>query len=110
MANVIFAAGDKRYASGNASFLFHGITMHLNQGMIESQIFETYKNAQRLRAALSTRFAEYTGIDLGEVNTLMDASGGEILSASEALTKSIIDEIREPNIPNGSQIVTIGNV
>lgn len=44
------------------------------------------------------------------MNALMDASGGEILSAAQALDKAIIHEIKEPHIPQGTQIVTVGNV
>lgn len=64
VANVIFAAGNTRYASTNASFLFHGISMQLGQNMIESQIAETYKSAQRIREAIAARFSEYTGMGL----------------------------------------------
>ena len=110
VANVIFAAGDKRYASKNASFLFHGVTMPINQDMIESQLLETYKNIQRLREAIATEFAKYTELPLEEVNTLMGASGGEILSATQALQKGIVHEIREPNVPQGVQIDSIGNL
>ncbi len=110
VANVIFAAGKKRYASINASFLFHGITMQLNQNMIESQVFETYKNAQRIREAISADFSKYSGLKLEDVNALMGADGGEILSATQALSKTIVHEIREPNIPKGVKVIAIGNV
>ena len=59
---------------------------------------------------MASRYSEYTEIELTEVNALMDASGGEILGATEALTKTIIHGISDANIPQGSQIVTIGNV
>ena len=109
VVNVIFAAGDLRVASDNASFLFHGVTMTLGQHMIESQIFETYKNIQRLREAIAQDFSLYTGVALEEVNALMGASGGEILSATQALSKGIIHEIRSPQIPEGTQIISIGD-
>ena len=39
IANVIFSAGTRRYANTNASFLFHGVSMHYERiDFIESQL------------------------------------------------------------------------
>lgn len=109
IANVIFAAGATRYANRNASFLFHGVALNFEkQSLIESQLEEQYKNVKRLRENIAAAFAAYTGLDIADVNTLM-VSGATILTATEALQKSIINEIRDANIPAGSQIIAIGN-
>jgi ATP-dependent protease ClpP protease subunit len=109
VANVIFAAGAHRYANTNSSFLFHGIAMQLNQTLNEHQLNETYENAKRLRSAISSAFSLYTGVPLTDVEALMIRDGGSILSSAEALTKTIVHEVRELSIPQGTQIITIGN-
>jgi len=75
---------------------------------IESQLEEQYKQVKRLRENITTAFATYTGLTITEVEALM-VSGATILNATDALSKSIINEIREVVIAPGSQIISIGN-
>ncbi len=109
VANVVFAAGKKRYANSHASFMFHGITLPINQNLTEHQLLEVYENVKRLRDAISTAFSLYTGIPLNEVSAWMARNGGTILSTADSLSKTIIHEIRDFNIPQGTQVVSIGN-
>jgi hypothetical protein len=83
--------------------------MPLNQNMTEHQLHELYDNVKRLREAITSVFSLYTSIALASVNGWMTKDGGTILPASEALTKTIINEVREFTIPQGVQIITIGN-
>jgi ATP-dependent Clp protease protease subunit len=109
IAGVIFAAGTKRYARANASFLFHGVSMHYdNKDFIESQLEEQYRGVKRMREDIAAAFAAYTGLSVADTQALM-ISGSTILTAQEALSKAIIHEIRDITIPPGSQIVAIGN-
>lgn len=109
IANVIFAAGTRRYANTHASFLFHGVSMHYEKiDLIESQIQEQYLQVKRLRENIAEAFASYTGLSLADAQTLM-VSGATILGAQEALSKTIIHEVRDATIPPGSQLVAIGN-
>jgi len=109
IANVIFAAGNPRYANTNASFMFHGVSIHYErQDLIESQLEEQYKNVKRLRQNIAVAFATYTGLSVPDSEILM-ASGATILSAADAQRKAIINEVRDANIPPGSQVVSIGN-
>lgn len=109
IANVIFAAGSPRYANPNASFMFHGVSIHYEkQDLIESQLEEQYKGAKRLREDIVAAFAAYTGMSISDVGNLM-ASGSTILTASEARTKTIINEVRNASVPPNTQIVTIGD-
>jgi len=109
VSNVIFAAGKKRYANGHASFMFHGVTLPVNANLAEHQLGELYEQVKRLRGAISTAFALYTGIKVEDVTAWMSADSGSILSAADGLSKTIIHEIRDFNIPQGVQIITIGN-
>jgi len=109
IAGVIFAAGTTRYANKNSSFLFHGVTMHYEKmDFIESQLEEQYLNLKRMRESIAAAFAAYTGLSLADVEALM-ITGATILNPQEALSKAIIDEIRDAAIPPGSQVIAIGN-
>ena len=109
IAGVIFAAGSTRYANTQSSFMFHGVTMHYEKvDLIESQLKEQYSQIVRLREGIAAAFANYTGLNVSDVQALM-VSGATILSAHDALGKSIIHEVRDAKIPPGTQVVTIGN-
>lgn len=109
IANVILAAGSVRYASTLSSFLFHGVSLHYEkQDLIEAQIQEQAQQIKRLRESIGLAFATYTGIPVADAHALM-LSGATILSAAEALSKTIIHEIRDANIPPGAQVIAIGN-
>jgi ATP-dependent protease ClpP protease subunit len=108
IANVIFSSGKKRYATPGASFLFHGVSQPLNGTMSEAQLHESYTNLVRMRESIAINFSAYTGIPVQEINNLM-VDGGKILLSAEALSKNIIHEILDFNIPPGSQIISIGN-
>ena len=83
--------------------------MHFEkQDFIESQLEEQYKSVKRLRENIATTYSTYTGLSVATVEALM-VSGATILTATEALSNAIINEIRDANIPAGSQIVAIGN-
>jgi ATP-dependent protease ClpP protease subunit len=109
IANVIFAAGSKRYANEQASFLFHGITMHYDKAdLTESQLEEQYAQIKRLREGIATAFGFYIGMNVNDAQALMQ-SGATILSAQQALGKAIIHEVRNAAIPPGSNVIAIGN-
>ncbi len=109
IANVIFAAGGTRYAKADASFLFHGVSMHFEKvDFLESQLYDQYLQVKRLRESIAIAFGNYTGLSATDANALME-SGTTVLSAQEALSKAIIHEVRDVTIPRGPQVITIGN-
>jgi ATP-dependent Clp protease protease subunit len=109
IANVIFAAGSVRYATQNASFLFHGVSMHYErQDFIESQLFEQYQIVKRLRENIAAVFAAYTGLSVTDTEGLM-VSGATIVNSQDALVKLIIHEIRDAAVPPNSKVIAIGN-
>src|ERR1035441_7580474 len=110
IANLIFSAGTKRYANPNSSFLFHGVSMHYEkQDFIESQLEDQHRQVKRMRENITAAIAAYSGLSITDVEPLM-VSGTTILTAQEALSKTIIHEIRNAVIPPGSQVVAIGNI
>lgn len=111
VANVIFAAGKQRFANKTSSFMFHGVSQNFNGSIAfsESQLWDLHKNTVRLRESIAENVSTYTGIVLTDISSLM-ISGDTILKSSEALTRKIIDGIKDFSIPAGSKIISIGNV
>jgi ATP-dependent Clp protease, protease subunit len=109
IANVIFAAGARRYAVPTASFLFHGVTMHYEKcDLVESQLHEQYLQVKRLRESIAETFGSYTGLSMADAEALM-LSGTTILNAQDAQARTIIHEVRNAAIPSGCNVITIGN-
>jgi ATP-dependent protease ClpP protease subunit len=109
IANVIFAAGSRRYATAQASFLFHGVTLHFEKvDLMESQLQDQHLQVKRLGDGIATAFAGYTGLSIADAQALM-AKGDTVLSAQEALVRTIIHEVRDAKVPRGVEVIAIGN-
>lgn len=111
VATAIFCAGKNRLSNKNASFLFHGVTMNLQQvgGLLEQQLKELYENSKRLKADIAKAISDYTSLPITDINDLM-IDGGSILSAEESQTKGFITKIEEAQIPADADIVVINNI
>jgi len=111
VANVIFAAGTNRYANPQASFMFHGFSSHFKEGMEfgEIQLEDHLKSLKRMRESIAFGFANYAGLPVNDVEFLT-GNAFVVLSAAEALKRSVIHGIRDAAVPAGSQIISIGNV
>jgi len=101
IANVIFLAGQKRYAAPSASFLYHGIVMNFNAGGYGRTILK--ENLSRLDG-METRMAETISknskLTISELKQfLMQGEGRDV---NFALEKGIIDEIKTPSVPDGA--------
>lgn len=101
IANVIFIAGQKRYAAPNASFLYHGIVMNLKTGGFGSAILK--ENLSRLDG-METRMAETISKNskLTEAELKDFFQQGEGKDVNFALTKEVIHEIKVPVVPRGA--------
>ena len=100
IANVIFLAGQKRYAAPNASFLFHGINVNL-QGMFTISAVKEHLSRLEIRESriIDTvmKHTQLTGEELGHMFRQGESKDGQY-----ALSKGIIQEIRVPSIPQGA--------
>ncbi|MEE8514626.1 MAG: hypothetical protein V3S73_07920, partial [Gammaproteobacteria bacterium] len=101
IANVIFLAGQKRYAAPNASFLYHGIVMNFNAGGYGRTFLK--ENLSRLDG-METRMAE----TISKKSKLTKEELKEFFQQGEgkdvefALSKEVIHEIKIPSIPQGA--------
>lgn len=98
IANVIFAAGDKKIASPNASFLFHGVSMNLNGSFNRNVLTENLSRLASMEQRIVKTISENSKLSETELAALFDQ--GEDRSVDFALEKEIIHEIKFPAISN----------
>lgn len=106
IGNAVFLAGSKRYATSNATFMFHGVGFN-----ITNDRFEEKDLRERLEGILSDQ-KRIGGIIAQRTKITEDEAAGlfrqaQTKDASFALDKGIIEEIREINIPPGVPVISL---
>lgn len=110
IANVIFLAADTRYASTHSSFLFHGVNWSspANTPVNRNQLNETLSSLDASETKIRGIITERTGLTQEEVKGLFIQ--GASRDPSFALSKGIVNEIKNPEIPKGAQILSFNMV
>jgi len=107
IGNTVFLAGEKRYATANSTFMFHGVGFTITSA--------TRLEEQDMRDRLDTILADQKSIgsvivDNANLNQRQVASlfrNQQTKDAGWAVDKGIIHEIREFQIPKGSPVVSL---
>jgi ATP-dependent Clp protease protease subunit len=107
IANVIFAAGSKRYANPHSTFLFHGITITLNSPITFTLpiINELRDNIHKNHDKIAGIICENTAMDDKEIKSLFNQ--GETKDINFALKKGIIDKVKPAQIPKNALFISI---
>ncbi len=101
IANVIFLAGQKRYAAPNASFLFHGIVMNFNAGGFGRTILkENLSRLDGMETRMADTISKNTKLTTEELKNFFQQGEGK--DVQFALDKGVINEIKVPVVPQGS--------
>ena len=105
IGNVIFLAGEERYACPNATFMFHGVGVNLDSGrrMERKDLREVLRSldADTLRMA-SIIEQRATFAKSSEVKRLF--LEGTVRDANYAKSHGIVHDIRDVKVPAGSPI------
>ena len=107
IGNAVFLAGTKRYATSNATFMFHGVGFNAQQ----QQRFEEKELRQRLESVLSDQrrsggiIAQHTNLNAKQVAQLFRQA--QVKDAKYAMGKGIIQDIRDVQIPSGCPIISL---
>lgn len=111
IANVVFMAGKKRYASPHAVFLFHGVVMNIPPSGTSTTTL-TLPIINEMRDRILNNHNTIAGIVCGstkirdrEIKRLF--SQGQTKDVRFALQKGIIDKIQLPQMPQNPLIVAI---
>ncbi len=110
IANVIFLSANTRYTSVHSSFLFHGVNWNFaaNASLNKGQLAETLSNIDVSEAKICGIITERTKLTAPEVQALF--SQGECKDPNFALSKGIVDEIKNPLIPKDVPILSFNLV
>lgn len=104
MANVLFLAGDERYACANSSFMFHGVgfkvgtSTRFDMRNLKQKMDSVEEDQRKIGAILAQR----TRLDEDAIARLFQEAVTR--DARYALEHGIIESIREPEISAGSPI------
>lgn len=106
IANVIFLAADTRFASVHSSFLFHGVNWSFAAGvsLTKGQLTEILSNLDSSESKISGIITERTNLTAEEVRALF--SQGESKNAEFALSKGVVNEVKNPVVPKGVNILS----
>mgnify|MGYP001562549329 CR=1 FL=1 len=101
IANVIFIAGQKRYAAPNSSFLYHGIVMNFNAGGVSRTILkENLSRLDGMEERMADTISKNTKLTVTELKDFFQQGEGK--DVTFALTKEVIHEIKVPAVPHGA--------
>jgi ATP-dependent protease ClpP protease subunit len=100
MANVIFIAGQKRYAAPTASFLFHGIVMNFNAGGFgRIALKEALSRLDGMETRMAEAISQNSKLTTEELKIFFQQGEGK--DVNFAFEKGIIQEIKIPAVPPG---------
>jgi ATP-dependent protease ClpP protease subunit len=107
IANVVFLAGDERYAAPGTSFHIHGITVGVGPGqaMNAATISELQSHLSQDENKVAALIAENCTLTEQEIRELFVR--GESKNVGFAVEKGIIKEVRELRIPSGVPLVSL---
>ena len=104
IGNVVFLAGDERYAAPNSSFTFHGVGFDVtNQMRFERKhLRERLDSLEADERKIGAIIAERTALSEAEVSELF--LGAVTRDPNYARDKGIVHEVRELSIPAGALV------
>lgn len=108
IGNVIFAAGDERVTTTTSSFFFHDVRAPLNgkSRVIENDLNEILGIIKRDRRLIVEVLTKETSIPSERLDDWF-ASGNSI-RGDEAVELGVAHEIKDVEIPESSEVITLG--
>lgn len=104
--NVVFLAGEERYASTNSRFMFHGVGYDMPAMRLELRnAAEALQNIKRDHARISSILEERTKLTSEEIERFFRET--IFLAPEEAKESGIIQDIYNVQIPAGCPFVQI---
>ena len=107
IGNVIFLAGSKRYATPNATFMFHGVGFDItsDQRLEEKKLRELLGGIMSNHRQIGSIIAQHTNLNAREIARLFREA--QTKDASWAINKGIIHDIRDVQIPTGCPVISL---
>lgn len=107
IGNVIFLAGEERYACPLATFMFHGVGFEVPAGvrMEEPFIRERLDTIESDHKRIGSIIQTYSALNEGDVLDLFKKASTKDATWAERV--GIVEAIREPQIPPGIPVHTL---
>ncbi len=106
IGNVVFLAGNKRYASPNSLFMFHGVAIPTqNERLAVKDLQEKLSSLSNDEKRIGNVIVQHTTLTESEVAEFFRT--GQTKDATYAVSKGIIHEIRDVNLPPGCPIISL---
>ncbi|MBO9532715.1 MAG: ATP-dependent Clp protease proteolytic subunit [Solirubrobacteraceae bacterium] len=105
IGNAVFLAGEERYASTNATFMFHGVSMTvpaqttMDRRFLTERMDSLVADERRIGAV----FGERTNLTEADVVQLFERQ--QTKDADAALAAGIIHEVRDVQLPAGAPVM-----
>jgi ATP-dependent protease ClpP protease subunit len=107
IGNVIFLAGENRYACRHSTFMFHGVGFDgATAGRLEEKVLrEKLDGVLSDQGRIGSLITERTKLTKADVEVFF--RDAQTKDATFAASCGIIDEIRDVQIPTGSTVVSL---
>jgi ATP-dependent Clp protease protease subunit len=106
IAALVFCAGLKRYTVKNSRFLIHGISLPIqNQILNETSLNETINSLKNNRETISKIISKICNKNVDDVEK--DMLKGIILNPEEAVQYGLVTEIKDNLIPPGVNFINV---
>lgn len=107
IGNVVFLAGSTRYATANATFMFHGVGFDITSGqrLEEKKLLELLGGVKSHHRQIGSIIAQRTNLKMREIIGLLREA--KTKDASWAINKGIIHEIRDVQIPPNCPVISL---
>ena len=104
IANILFLAGTKRFASPSATFMFHGVGFDgdVNERLEEKNLKEKLDMVEADNKRIASIIEARSGIPLAEGIKLFEAQSTK--DAVLAKAKGVIHDISDFKLPSGADV------
>ena len=106
IGNAVFLASEQRYASSEATFMFHGVGFdsqpqeRLEQKNLEEKLNNVLSDQRRIGSII----ARHTNLNINQIATLFKQA--QTKDVKYALDRGIIQDIREVQLTTGCPIIS----
>jgi ATP-dependent Clp protease, protease subunit len=106
IGNVIFLAGEERFACAHSTFMFHGVGMDVAAHRLEEKnLQEILDSVLRDQERMGNILRERSQLNAGEISDLFREARTK--DAAFAFEKGLISDIRDVNIPAGAPVLSL---
>ncbi len=106
IGNIVFLAGEKRYACPSSTFMFHGVTVDVPSNTLGGKILQENLNTVLIgQKRMGQIIADHTDLNTEKIASLFNEQ--QIKDADFAHNNGFIHEIRDVNIPSGSPVASL---